>query len=237
MLNTPSLREQVYEFLRSQLIEGILKPGSIINVDSMSKELGISKTPLKEAVIKLESEGFVSILARKGILVNQLTRHDIKSMYEIIGSLEANVLVSIFDRLTEEHLEVMHASNREQVAVLEAGDYNRYYHLNLDFHDIFLSLSDNQMLKTLILPMKQRLYDWPRRQYWREWEQVNLDEHRKIMALIEKGDAVGAASVLRDEHWGWSKHEPYFMKFYGFDQAEETEAQTPAAPSSLLMSN
>ena len=222
MLNTQSLSGQVYDYLRKALIDGLLLPGAIMNIDSLSKELGISKTPLKEAIIKLESEGFVSIIARKGVLVNRLTQQDIKSIYEIVGSLEANVLMAVFDRLTKAHIQQMKVCNQEQIDHLAAGEFNRYYQLNLAFHDIFLALSDNDMLRKMIMPLKQRLYDFPRRRYWPEWEEVNLDEHRKIIACIEKGDAAGAAGILKNEHWGWSKHEPYFTRFYGFDR-EETE--------------
>jgi DNA-binding GntR family transcriptional regulator len=61
------------------------------------------------------------------------------------------------------------------------------------------------------------LYDFPWHRLWEDWEKVNLDEHDKLIANIEKGDRLAAAAVIRDEHWGWKKHEAYFIKFYNFD--------------------
>jgi DNA-binding GntR family transcriptional regulator len=216
-LNIPSLREQVYTYLRNSLHSGMLKPGSMINIDRFSRDLGVSKTPLKEAFIKLETEGFITIVPRKGITVNELTLAEIKNIYEIVGALEANALTLVFDQLTERHVKRMKLSNREQEQALEAGDQNRYYLLNIDFHNIFLDLSNNPMLQRLILPLKQRLYDFPRREYWRQWEQVNLEEHGKFIECIEKNDPEGAADVWKNEHWGWAKHKPYFNRFYNIE--------------------
>lgn len=216
-LNIPSLREQVYSYLRNSLMNGVLKPGAMINIDRLGKDLGISKTPLKEAFIRLEAEGFVSIIPRRGIVVNQLTARDIKNIYEIVGALEANTLLLIFDHLTEGHIKQMKMSNLEQEQALSAGEFSRYYQLNIDFHNIFMDLSVNDMLPKLTLPLKQRLYDFPRRQYWEQWEQVNLEEHRRFIDCLTNNDPEGAARIWKDEHWGWSKHKPFFGKFYELD--------------------
>ena len=111
----------------------------------MSRELGISKTPLKEAMIKLESEGFVSFLPRRGVMVKGLSRQELKNYYEIIGYLESGCVGAVFDRLREpDTVKRLKRSNSDQGKSLRKGDYDRYYGLNLEFHDIFLELSDNR---------------------------------------------------------------------------------------------
>ncbi|MCP4151170.1 MAG: GntR family transcriptional regulator, partial [bacterium] len=77
ILNTKSLKEQIYEYLRKEITKRRLRPGSIINMDATSRKLGISKTPLRDALIQLEMEGFVTIAPRRGIFVNTLTIKDI----------------------------------------------------------------------------------------------------------------------------------------------------------------
>jgi DNA-binding GntR family transcriptional regulator len=72
MSNQISLREQVYHFFRQQMQSGMLAPGASINLNEISKKLAISKTPLRDALIQLETEGFVTILPRRGIIVNKL---------------------------------------------------------------------------------------------------------------------------------------------------------------------
>ncbi len=78
-------------------------------------------------------------------------------------------------------------------------------------------MSGNKTLQEILMPLKKRLYDFPWHRLWVEWEEVNLAEHEKFIDHVAKGDRPGAAAVIRDEHWGWQKHEPYFIKFYKFD--------------------
>lgn len=221
MFNTLSLREQVYEYLSQQIQAGLLRPGSSIKLDALSKKLEISKTPLKEAILKLESEGFVDILPRRGIVVKKMTNQEIKDLYEIIGSLEATVVLSVFDKLNEEHISKMKQLNEDLLQALESKEFDRYYQLNLDFHECFLSLSPNLTLRKYIAPVKQRLYDFTRRQYLKEWELVNLGEHDKFIKSIEHGDREGAARIIKDEHWGWTIHEAHAVQFYELDSTSD----------------
>ena len=219
MILLASLREQIYSYLRDAIQSGNLEPGAAVNIDEMSRELGISKTPLKEAMIRLECEGFVTFLPRRGVQVRGLTGAELKDYYEIIGYLEAGVVGAVFERLRAPAVvRRLKRSNADQARTLKKGNFDRYYQLNLEFHDIFLSLSPNQTLYRMVVPLKQRLYDFPRKAYWPEWETVNLGEHRRFIESIEKGDRAAAVAVIRDEHWGWQKHEPYFIRFYGFEK-------------------
>jgi DNA-binding GntR family transcriptional regulator len=219
MLNVLSLREQVYQHLRNAIQKGALLPGTSMRLENLADELGVSKTPLKEALIRLECEGFVEVHPRHGVLIKKLTYQEIKDYYEIVGSLESSVLFDVFDLLTDSHVREMKESNEEQRSVLESGDFDGYYQLNLDFHDIFLKLSPNTTLRRMIMPLKQRLYDFPRRVYWKEWEYVNLKEHAGLIHCIESGDRKGAAGILKEDHWGWRTHEPYITKFYALTDA------------------
>jgi DNA-binding GntR family transcriptional regulator len=218
MINLQCLRDQIYAHLRDDIKRGALKPGAPINMDNLSKELNISKTPLREALIKLECQGFVEMLPRRGVKVKELTYGELKEYYEVIGFLESAVVYSVFDQLRSSPIiERMKQSNAQQRISLNNREFDRYYQLNLEFHDIFLTLSNNKTLQEIVVPLKKRLYDFPWHRLWEDWEKVNLDEHDKLIANIEKGDRLAAAAVIRDEHWGWKKHEPYFIKFYNFD--------------------
>jgi DNA-binding GntR family transcriptional regulator len=84
-----SLREQVYQYLRAEMQNGRITPGKYLRLNRMSEQLGISKTPLRDAIIRLECEGFVTILPRRGVLMNRMTLQDVKDAYEIVGALEA----------------------------------------------------------------------------------------------------------------------------------------------------
>jgi DNA-binding GntR family transcriptional regulator len=218
MIISKCLRDQIYTHLRDQIRSGILKPGTSINMDNLSAELEISKTPLREALIKLECQGFVRMMPRKGVQVSELTYGELKEYYEIIGYLESSVVYSIFHQLiSPSKIRQMKQSNAQQKLMLKSQNFDRYYKLNLEFHDIFLSLSNNKTLNEIVISLKKRLYDFPWHRLWADWEKVNLNEHDKFITNIEKGYRLKAVEVIRDEHWGWEKHEPYFRKFYKFD--------------------
>jgi DNA-binding GntR family transcriptional regulator len=218
MLTIKSLREQIYEYLRQEMDSGNLIPGSMINLAAISHELGVSKTPLRDALIQLETEGFVSILPRRGIQVKKMSLQDIKESYEIIGPLEASVLLAVFDRVTPQLIARMAHLNARQSDTLDNNDFESYYRLNLEFHDIFLNLTDNGALKRTLTLLKQRLYDFPRRSYLKDWEYQHLNEHQALIDCIEKGDPEGAARVIKDVHWSFSVHEKYFRQFYKLNE-------------------
>ena len=223
ILNLTSLREQVYQYLREEMQSGALTPGSSINLNSIIRKLGISKTPLRDALIQLEAEGFVSILPRRGVLVNKLTHREIKNIYQIIGSLEASVVTSVFDQFTQTHIDQMKNLNAEQITALSNKDFDIYYKLNLEFHDVFLNLSDNDTLKKIIRPLKQRLYDFPRRGYLKDWEKQHLNEHEKFIAAIENGERQRAADVVQNEHWSFDAHRKYLHRFYDLGEINNNE--------------
>ena len=223
-LNLQSLREQVYEYLRREMQEGDLLPGATINVGELSTRLGISKTPLRDALIYLEAEGFVSILPRKGVVVNKMTLEDIKSFVEIVGALEAAAIMAAEPRLTNDIIRQLHELNRQMIAAVKNEQFDNYYNLNNAFHDVFLDLSGNRHLEQLVHPYKMRLYDFPRRSYIKEWELINCGEHQQIVDCLKAGEVAGAARVMRDSHWSFIKHENYIRRFYS-EASRKIEAE------------
>jgi DNA-binding GntR family transcriptional regulator len=214
MLNTKSLREQVYEYLRDEINNRKLLPGATINVNEISQQLGISKTPLRDAIIQLEIEGFVTILPRRGVKVKKLSLQEIKYSYQIVGALEGSVIIDVFERIGESRISRMEKLNAKQIKALKRKEYDNYYKLNLDFHNVFLDLSENKSLKNIVTPYKQRLYDFPRRGYIKEWELNNCEEHNQLVELIKKKDQLGAAAFIRDVHWSFKVQEKYIRQFY-----------------------
>jgi DNA-binding GntR family transcriptional regulator len=215
VLQLQSLREQVYEYLREAINRGELHPGSFLDQKRLSESLGISKTPLRDALIQLESEGFVSILPRRGVVVNELTLEDIRNIYEIVGALEGVALVSVADRLGKAELARMRALNDQMVVAVAAGDFDTYYSRNLEFHDVFLGLSTNASLVRTVENLKHRLYDFPRRDtFVAAWEESSTHEHASLLERLEAGDFRGAADFLRDVHWSYEVQEPFILRYY-----------------------
>jgi DNA-binding GntR family transcriptional regulator len=215
VLTIKSLKEQVYEHLREQLRTGGLRPGAAIDMEETSLRLGVSRTPLRDALLQLEMEGFVTILPRRKILVNVLTLRDIREIYEIIGALESAALRAAFPRLGEEEARRMEALNAEMMAAIAGDDFDLYYRKNLAFHDVFLQLAGNEGLNKTVILLKKRLYDFPRPQgFVKEWEQASIGEHAALVALIREGRREEAAAQIRDIHWSFEVQEKFINRYY-----------------------
>ena len=152
-----SLRERVYQYLKDAMSAGKLRYGEFLDQDSICETLEVSKTPLRDALIRLEAEGFVTILPRKGVYINPISQDFIKSAYQIIGSIEADCLNEVFNKLTAYHVRQFEASNERQWELLKNNDYTEYYDENIRFHGIFLSLCVNILLEQTLIPLRRRL--------------------------------------------------------------------------------
>lgn len=214
-LNNISLRQQVYDILREELNQGELRPGDAIKLDVLADKLGISRTPLREALLRLEQEGFVTIKPRSGITVRVLTEDDIRNLYQMIGALEASVLLTEKAAVTPERMARMRLLNDEMKEAVAAGDFDCYYAANLSLHNSYIELSRNQELIRQVTIMKQRLYDFPRkRDILRDWEEASTIEHELIVTALENGDVAEAARLVRDVHWSFEVQEKFIRKYY-----------------------
>jgi len=215
ILNIKSLKEQVYEYLREQMRRGELLPGAVIDMEVTSKKLGVSKTPLRDALLQLEMEDFVTILPRRKVIVNSLTLEDVRNYYEIIGSLESTALLIAFEHLQEADIKFMEKTNEGMKKAIEDDDFDLYYEKNLRFHETFLNLCGNTSLAKIVSQMKRRLYDFPRQSgFIKEWEETSIVEHRELSDLVRQKKAEEAARLVRDVHWSFKVQEKYIAKYY-----------------------
>lgn len=215
ILNLASLKDQVYEYLRSQMRVGELMPGDVIDMNVTSQKLGVSKTPLRDALVRLETEGFVNIMARKGVLVNVLTVEDIREIYQILGALESTAIIAASGTISKREVDRLIKLNEGMRKAIEKDDFSDYYKKNLKFHDVFLELSGNNMLRKTADVLKKRLYDFPRRAgYVKEWEQSSIKEHQQLVAFISAKKYLEAADFIRDVHWSFNVQERFIKLYY-----------------------
>jgi DNA-binding GntR family transcriptional regulator len=209
------LRERVYEYLKGRINEHTLRAGEYLDLDRIGSVLEMSRTPLRDALFQLETEGFITIYPRRGVMVNVLDLKTIRNIYEIIGALESAVLVSAAMKFSEGDVRRMDALNDSMSASLSRGDYAAYYDMNVEFHNVFLDMSDNAELVRYARIQRERLYDFPRtRGFLPEWEESNLREHREMVSFLEAGNFNAAAEYLRDVHWSFSVQERFIRKYY-----------------------
>lgn len=220
-LSLKSLRELVYEYLRIRMDSGGLRPGAFLNLNEISSELNISRTPLRDALFQLEFEGFVTIFPRRGVMVNALTLGKIRSIYEILGALESAVIVHAALRFGDGDVALMEKYHQQMRKALNRNNFSAYYEANLKLHNVYLDMSDNADMLRLIRMNKERLYDFPRNKvYVKEWEQHSVGEHDELIELLRRGHFNGAADFIRDVHWSFAVQERFVRKYYFADRAE-----------------
>jgi DNA-binding GntR family transcriptional regulator len=220
-LQTRSLREQVYEYLREAMNRGELQPNAFLDLNAIAERLGISRTPLREALLQLETQGFVTVLPRRGFRMNPLSLDDIRHYYQIIGALEGAILRDCGGALEPGDIQRMRELNAGMARAVADNDFDRYYDLNLAFHEVYLGLSDNKTLLALVRSLKQRLYDWPRRAgFVKTWEEHSIAaEHARFLDLLERGLVREAADFLQEVHWSFRAQERFIQAYY-FDSQE-----------------
>ena len=195
------LRTQVYEHLRGELKKQNLKPGMFVTINQLSQQLGINRTPLRDALLQLQVEGFVTFLPQRGIQINELSENDLEDIYEVLGALDSRALLSVFHNITKDHIIQMKKINEDMYKTSSKDEYNRYFELNTDFHNVYLVLSGNKLLLDQISILRQRLFDFGAKGDWIEKvRELNYREHFKLIDLIEQGNAKAVADFIRDIH-------------------------------------
>ena len=194
------LRTQVSEYLRNELKPENLNPGMIISMNQIMKNLGISRTPLRDALLQLQTEGFVTFLPQRGIRINELSQQDIEDLYEMLGALDSRVLLAVFDKIGSFEIKKMKTLNQEMRENISGSTFVRYWDLNTDFHNVYLNLSSNRPILNQIIIIRQRLFEFGKKDWIRKMREMNHGEHLIMIEMIETGDAVQAADYMRDVH-------------------------------------
>ncbi|MHC1739144.1 MAG: GntR family transcriptional regulator [Ignavibacteriaceae bacterium] len=152
------LRDKISTSIRDLIIEGKLKPGERLTEPEISASLGISRTPLREAFLQLESEGFVQVLPRKGAIVTDINLQDAVEIYTIKASLEALATRLACPLIQTETFESLIKLNQqmEKISVSENKNYRRFLDLNARFHQTIYENSNNNKLIKLINTLRNQ---------------------------------------------------------------------------------
>lgn len=151
------LREVVCETLREAICDGILEPGERLMEIQIAEELGVSRTPVREAIRKLELEGYVIMLPRRGTYVANLSIKDINEVYEIRASIDALAAGLAAERITDDELEQMERMLVATVEAFDKGDMDRVVEYDTKFHDVLYCASRNARLVGIINNLREQL--------------------------------------------------------------------------------
>jgi DNA-binding GntR family transcriptional regulator len=192
LAHTP-LRDQIRDRLRRRIATGALAPGSKIIERELASEFGVSRLPVREALRALESEGFVEVVPRRGVIVKTLSRSDVEELFDVREALET----LLARRAAAQHhspaaLRRMSRPLERAQRAAEAKRFDQFGDANIAFHNAITELAGNRLLGRMLDPLQSRL-DWLFRQV--DDPDRLCAEHSELYHAIVAGDADTAAEV------------------------------------------
>lgn len=190
------LRDVVFNTLRRAILRGELKPGERLMEIQLANKLGVSRTPIREAIRKLELEGLVLMIPRKGAEVAEITEKNLRDVLEVRCALEELAVQLACDRIDEEGLKELRAAADTFRKVLDSDDITQIAQADVDFHDVIFKATDNQRLIQLLNNLREQMYRY-RIEYLKKKEcypQI-LHEHQEIIESIAGRDKDRATNV------------------------------------------
>jgi len=199
VIESPNLRDQTYDIIKNMIIMREIEPGKKINEEHLAKEIQVSRTPIREALCRLENEGIVKIIPRRGAFVADLTEINVSEILLIREVLEGLAARLATENMDEKTLEKLKKALEKVSAVPEKdSDLIDYTRSEVDFHALLLSASNNQMLKNMMEVVNAHLQIIRLRTVViPERAQKTVKEHRQILKALEDGDASAAEELMR----------------------------------------
>ena len=211
-----SLRDKVYDIICGKFRSGELLPGSVIDQAQICADLNISRTPLTNALIRLEAEGIVQIHPRSRVVVNRLELEDIQYLYEVIGGIEGVLISKGFPNYTAEVLDEMEEFNQEMTNHIQNDDLQAYDPLHYRFHQIFVLMARNRFAERILIPIKNRLWDCPKKSFPKQWYLDACAEHQSIIDALREKNVGKAISYIKHTHWDFEFNKRYIQQTYWF---------------------
>lgn len=179
------LRDQIREEIRQRIIDGRLSPGTRIVERELAAELGVSRVPVREALRMLETEGFLEVVQRRGVVVKKMTRQDVEELFDVRVALEVLATRRATERARPEDLERLRGILDRVDEAIASGDAELVGRGNEAFHDAIIELAGNGLLASMLEPLQGRLH-WLFRQN-QNAEQLQA-EHRALFDAVASGD-------------------------------------------------
>jgi DNA-binding GntR family transcriptional regulator len=194
--NHLTLREKIVETVRNAIVNGQIPAGTRVAEPELADRFGISRTPIREAFRQLESEGFITVIPRKGAIVASLSAKDISDFYDLKMVLEGYAARCAAKSLTEKEMVKMETVNRQMEAAAEKKDLRKVLALHNEFHDIFLKACGNEKLHAIVQNMVMQFQRFRLILAMRGKIEGSLRQHREIIDAFRKRDAQLAESLV-----------------------------------------
>ncbi|MCI9074761.1 MAG: GntR family transcriptional regulator [Dorea sp.] len=191
------LRDVVFHTLRQAILKGDLKPGERLMEIQLAKKLGVSRTPIREAIRKLELEGLVLMIPRKGAEVAEITEKNLRDVLEVRGALEKLAVQLACDQITKAQIHELREAAGAFREALTSGNVTEIAEADEHFHDLINLATGNQKLIQLLNNLREQMYRY-RVEYLKNeavYPQL-LSEHDSLIRAIEKRQREQAAEIV-----------------------------------------
>ena len=192
-----TLREKILETIRESILKGTLKPGEKVAEPELAERFGISRTPIREAFRQLESEGYLTVVPRKGAVVTSLSERDVDEFYAIKSILEGYAARLAAANLTEKDIERLENINDRLAQLARESDVKSFFRVHNEFHDLFIKAAGNEKLEELIEQVSMKFnrlrmasLSLPGRM------EISVNEHKKIIEAFLRKDGEEADRLV-----------------------------------------
>jgi DNA-binding GntR family transcriptional regulator len=193
------LTDWVTTSLREAILSGYFEPGEKLDQDLIAEELEVSRTPIREAVRRLESEGFVEVRPHYGAFIATVSRQDIRDVYEIRRLLESEIVRQVTPLIPDSVLDELDRSLSETQAQFEAGDSAKHFESDVYFHETIANFVENELLKEVLDGLNNRISMVRRFAQLQPGYHIteSFKEHHAILEAIRRRAPEQAAELMR----------------------------------------
>ena len=192
------LRDVVFKTLRQAILKGELEPGERLMEIQLAERLGVSRTPIREAIRKLELEGLVLMIPRKGAEVAKISESNLRDVLEVRRSLEELAIDLACQRITAEELESLNKAEVDFKAAIGNGDAMQIAQTDEQFHEIIYNSTKNQKLVQILNNLREQMYRY-RTEYLKDTQRHSqlIQEHHEIVKALELRDEEQVVKIIR----------------------------------------
>jgi len=211
-LRRRNLAEDAAEHIRSMIISGDLKPGDRIDQDQVAEDLGVSRLPVREALISLDQEGLIEMLPRRGAFVAPCTRDDVIDHYQLFGQVAGLAAARAVARMSDERVAELVQINERLVSTEDRAEQAR---LNHEFHRSVNLACDSQRIISM-LKLLSRSLPMPYGKFPPEWLADAGQQHRDILEAFLRRDTLAAQRSMEQHIASSGRHAVDVLERLGF---------------------
>ncbi len=192
------LNIEVANEIREMIRVGTLEKGDKINEKELSLALGVSRTPIREALQRLSIEGLIKIVPHKGAYVSSPRLRDIREMFEVMSVLEGACARMATEKMTDDQLERLEALHEELERHYKKRDHENYLQVNHQYHTYIQELTGNKILNDIINGIRLKILLYRSQQLYRPRRfDESIKEHRELLKAFKKKDPVEAETLMK----------------------------------------